>query len=380
MTCVLIAGTKGKGSTAAFLASVLHAAGVRAGLYTSPHLQSWRERIRVDGVALGAAAFRREIADAVALARRLRRSRPELGEPSAFELLTVAALAAFARRRCAVAVLEVGLGGRYDATNAVDPAVSIVTPIDLDHQAILGPTLGRIAREKAGVLRHGRPALVARQRPAAERALAAECRRVGARCATVAPVARAAALGLAGDHQRQNAALARAAARLLAPLGHAVTERELARGLRDARWPGRLERAARGPDVLLDGAHTPASAAALARELRRRGGTVHLVFGCTADREPRAVARPLLAVGARPYATAAGPRALAPDRVAAALGRSVVGAYPEVGEAIAAARRSARRGDTICVTGSLALVGAARAALGIGVPEALFGRGASRGR
>ncbi|MDE3193401.1 MAG: bifunctional folylpolyglutamate synthase/dihydrofolate synthase, partial [Chloroflexota bacterium] len=176
MTCVLVAGTKGKGSTAALLASVLHAAGVRAGLYTSPHLQSWRERIRVDGMAVAPRAFERAMRAAAGLVPALRRDRA-LGEPSAFELLTVAALTRFAREKCAVAILEVGLGGRFDATNAVEPALSIVTLIDLDHRAILGSTLARIAREKAGVLRRDRPALLARQRPAAERALRAECER-----------------------------------------------------------------------------------------------------------------------------------------------------------------------------------------------------------
>ncbi|MGH2377101.1 MAG: bifunctional folylpolyglutamate synthase/dihydrofolate synthase, partial [Candidatus Limnocylindria bacterium] len=167
MACVLVAGTKGKGSTAAFLASILAAAGVRAGLFTSPHLQSWRERIRVDGVAVRPAAFAEAVEGALGYVPALRRAAPHLGEPSAFELLTVAALGHFARERCTVAVLEVGLGGRYDATNAVDPAVSVVTSVGLDHVAILGPTLDRIAREKAGVMRSGRPALLAPQEPAA---------------------------------------------------------------------------------------------------------------------------------------------------------------------------------------------------------------------
>jgi dihydrofolate synthase / folylpolyglutamate synthase len=373
MTCVVVAGTKGKGSTAAFLASVLHHAGIPAGLYTSPHLQSWRERIRVDGVAIGPLAFARSTRGAVELARRLRGQRPGLGEPSAFELLTVAALTFFARKRCAIAILEVGLGGRFDATNAVDPLVSIVAPIGLDHRQILGPSLARIAREKAGVLRPDLPGLIARQRPEAERAIARICRDVGARCVTVPPVARTVRLGLAGDHQRQNAALARAAALELRARGHAIPDRAIASGLRTARWPGRLERAGRAPEILLDAAHTPGSTSALATELRLRRGRLRVVFGCTADRDPRVIARPLVTAGALIYATASsGPRAIRADLVAGALGRSVAGVGQTVVDALAGARADAARTDTICVTGSVALVGEARTALGLPVPERLF--------
>lgn len=381
LLCVLIAGTKGKGSTAAFLASICHEAGVRAGLYTSPHLQSWRERIRVDGAAVSPRVFAREIRSATALVRRLRRERTELGLPSAFELLTIAALAHFARRRCDVAILEVGLGGRYDATNASDPTVSIVTSIGLDHQAILGRTLARIAREKAGVLRQQRPAFLARQHPAARRALERACQKTGAHCRTVGPLSHAARLGLAGEHQRQNAALAREAAQALAALGLAIRPRQISAGLARAFWPGRLESVGRSPTILLDGAHSPESVAAIASDLVRRRGPLHVVFGCTADRDARALVRPLIASGARIYATAStGPRALSPEAVAAAAGHAAAGTYPAVGPAIAAARAAAARTGTICVTGSLALVGEARTALGLTVVERLFDRGSSRSR
>ena len=164
----LVAGTKGKGSTCAMLASILDAAGARCGLYTKPHLQSYRERIRVDGTAVAPDDF----AEAVERMRRLVRELPrEAGEPTTFEVTTAMALEVFARQGCDMAVVEVGLGGRLDATNATDPLVSVITSISYDHTAILGRTLGAIAGEKAGILRSGCRAFVAEQRPAAGRPL-----------------------------------------------------------------------------------------------------------------------------------------------------------------------------------------------------------------
>jgi dihydrofolate synthase/folylpolyglutamate synthase len=373
MTCVLAAGTKGKGSTAAFLASILAAAGVRAGLFTSPHLQSWRERIRVDGVAIRPAAFAESVEYALGHVPALWRAGPRLGDPSAFELLVVAALSHFARERCTVAVLEVGLGGRYDATNAVDPAISIVTSIGLDHVSILGGTLDRIALEKAGVMRARRPALLAQQAPRAARALARACRDVGAECRTVRPLGPAVKLGISGSHQRQNAALARAAALELRKAGHTIEDRAIGLGLRRVRWPARFEILRGRPTIVLDGAHTKESTAALAATIRRTfpGRRIRLVFGCTSDRDPSVVAGPLLRLSASIHATAAtGPRAMPAKQVAAAL--DAAGAHARVGDALAEARTTASGGDVVCVTGSMALVGEARAALGLLIAERLW--------
>ncbi len=373
ITCVLVAGTKGKGSTAAFLASILAAAGIRAGLFTSPHLQSWRERIRVDGVAIPPSAFSDSVAGALGYVPALLRASPRLGEPSAFELLVVAALSHFARERCTVAILEVGLGGRYDATNAVDPAISIVTSIGLDHVSILGGTLDRIALEKAGVMRARRPALLAAQAPTAARALARACREIGAECRTVRPLGLAVKLGIAGSHQGQNAALARAAALELREAEHRIDDRAIALGLRRVRWPARFEVIRGRPTVVLDGAHTKESTAALAATIRSSfpGRRIRLVFGCTSDRDPATVAGPLLRLAVSVHATAAlGPRAMPADRVAAAL--DAASAHPRIRDAIAAARRGARARDVVCVTGSMALVGEARAWMGLGIPEELW--------
>ncbi|HEV2249939.1 MAG TPA: Mur ligase family protein, partial [Candidatus Limnocylindria bacterium] len=274
MRVVLIAGTKGKGSTAAFLAWTLHAAGVRAGLFTSPHLQEYRERVRIDGALLGDADFARAIAALRPIVARLRRAHPDAGEPTTFELTLLLALRAFAARECAVAVVEVGLGGKLDATNALDPEISVITPVSYDHTAILGRTLGAIATEKAGIVRRGRPALVAEQRPAAARAIARVGRGLSAELRTIRPLDARAALGLAGSHQRQNAALAAAAARVLG-----IGDAAIARGLRATAWPARFERVRGRPPIVLDGAHNGASADALARTLRRERGGRRLVLG-----------------------------------------------------------------------------------------------------
>ena len=366
MRVVLIAGTKGKGSTAAFLASILHAAGSRAGLFTSPHVQTYRERVRIDGALLGEADFARAIDELRPIVARLRHAHPAAGEPTTFELTLLLALRAFAERGCAIAVVEVGLGGRIDATNALDPVSSVITSISYDHTAILGRTLAAIATEKAGIVRAGRPALVAVQRPAAARAIARACRAAGADLRVVRPLGVHADLGLSGDHQRQNAALAGAAAAALG-FDRAV----IARGLRTAIWPARFERVRGRPAVVLDGAHNGASAAALARTLstERGGRRLVLVLGINRDKDARAVLGPLVRIASSVIVTrSASPRAADPAMVAriAARGTRVpVTTAADVRSAIAAARIAAGPDGLVGVAGSLALAGDARTALGL---------------
>ena len=367
----LVAGTKGKGSTCAMLGSILGAAGVRCGLYTKPHLQSYRERIRVDGQAITPADF----AGAVARMRRLVSALPaEAGEPTTFEVTTALALDYFARRGCELAVVEVGLGGRLDATNATEPFVSVITSISYDHTAILGRTLGAIAAEKAGILRPGRRALLAVQRPAARRALARACRAVGAACRVVGPLEAERDLPLAGTHQRQNAALAIAAAECLAGADGPT----IARGLARLRWPGRFEVVPGPPPIVLDGAHNGASAAALAETLATfaAGRPVALVVGINRDKDARAVLRPLLALADEVWATQTRDNARALDaatlgRLCRRLGAPGTAVHVEA-DLTAVLDRAARPGAVVCVTGSLLLVGQARAALGLETPERLW--------
>jgi dihydrofolate synthase/folylpolyglutamate synthase len=364
---VLVAGTKGKGSTCAMLASMLGAAGVQCGLYTKPHLQTYRERIRVDGAAISGQDFATEV-------DRFRHLSAELpadaGEPTTFEVTTALALDYFARRDCALAVVEVGLGGRLDATNATEPELSIVTSISYDHTAILGRTLGAIATEKAGILRAGHAALMAQQRPAAAAALARACRKVGAECATIPPLERD--VPLPGVHQRQNAALAIAAARALFPT---ISDAAIGEGLRRLTWPGRFERV--GENVVLDGAHNGASAEALAQTLRdARHEQITFVLGINRDKDARAVIRPLVPLAGCIVATQThdNPRALPAENLARLCRR--LGARTEVEPSLEAAvkRAGATRGQDrlVCVTGSLLLVGQVRAILGVPPPERLW--------
>lgn len=352
------------------LASILSRAGLRCGLYTKPHLQTYRERIRVDGRAIS-------LEDLAAALDRMRMGAARLpsdaGEPTTFEVTTALALSEFARQECTVAVVEVGLGGRLDATNATDPDVSVITSISYDHTAILGRTLGQIAREKAGILRPGRPAFLARQRPAAARALRDACRAAGAQCVFTDPWT--GQLGLAGAHQQANAGLAIAAARAL----HPVDEATLRAGLARVRWPGRFERVSN--DIVLDGAHNGASAEALATTLSDQFGDhqLFLVLGLNRDKDARAVLRPLLALnvgGVWVTAVGASPRALPPPVLAREARRRTsarVNACLDIKAALQEARRAAAAvNGVVCVTGSLALVGAARDALGLEPPDRLW--------
>jgi len=418
----LVAGTKGKGSTCAMLASILGAAGKRCGLYTKPHLQSYRERIRVDGQAIAPCAFDDAVSRMRGHVGTLMRDYPAAGEPTTFEVTTALALVEFARQGCEMAVVEVGLGGRLDATNAVAPYASVITSISYDHTAILGRTLGAIAGEKAGILRPGRPALLASQRPAAMRALQRACREVGAECRVVAGFEPARELALAGGHQQQNAALAVGTARLM--LGGELADEIIDRGLGRLRWPGRFEVVPGDLPFVLDGAHNGASAEALAVALATyaAGRPITLVVGINRDKDARAVLRPLLPSAHRVWATQArhNPRALPANELARLAARCFVAPFrvPEetrseasstarelpdpsrspqgnygtsdsdrsvlhgsdfvrveadLQRALAAARAAAsRNGGIVVVTGSLLLVGQARAALGLAVPEHLW--------
>ncbi len=281
---VLIAGTNGKGSTAATLASILTSCGVRTGLYTSPHLARVNERIRFDREEIGDDAFAALYFRVHDAAQKLviDGSLPQL--PSFFEILTAQALLYFAEARVDIAVLEVGMGGRLDATNIVDPLLSVITDISLDHMEWLGSTIGAITREKAGILRRKGTLITLPQHPEANQALgevAAELDVRGVSAVPYMPFTAAGASGpyqvealgasvvvdspLAGAHQHRNVALAIAAAvELAAHHGLPVTSAALAEGIHQTRWPARLERLQKGGvEWILDVAHNPAGAWAL---------------------------------------------------------------------------------------------------------------------
>ncbi|HSN91666.1 MAG TPA: cyanophycin synthetase [Anaeromyxobacteraceae bacterium] len=360
-----VGGTNGKGSTCAMAAAALAAAGHRVGLYTSPHLQRFEERIRVQGEPVPEPT----LADLVAEVRHAcpwHDAAPSGERLTYFEFATLLGLLHFARVGVRVAVVEVGLGGRLDATNAVLPLVAAVARVGLDHTQLLGDTVESIAREKAGIFKPGVPAVVhGEQPPGALEVLRAEAARRGAPL-RIAPPGYAGTVALRGPHQRANAALAAEALALLDRAGVPVPPAAVAEGIATARWPGRLEEVG---GVLLDGAHNPDGAAALAAALAALfpGRPVELVFGVLADKDHAAMVAALAPAVRRFHLVAPpSPRARPPDelRPLAEAAGAAAHAHGSLLEALACARREAADGAVPCVAGSLYLVGEARAILG----------------
>jgi dihydrofolate synthase/folylpolyglutamate synthase len=382
---LLVAGTNGKGSVAASVDAALRGSGLRTGRYTSPHLVRVNERITVDGRAISDEALERAVLAVREAASRLVKRGAVPAHPTFFEALTAAALVHFARRRVDAAVLEVGLGGRLDATNVADPIASAIVSIDLDHQAYLGTTLGSIAAEKAGVLRRGRTTVVGPLPAEAGRAVRERARAVGARLAWAAREVRITPradgrldlrtprrayrglVPLPGRHQRDNLAVAVRLVEEAQAAGLRVDLHALPAAIARVRWPGRLERVPGDPPLLLDGAHNPAGARALAAHLR---GTPHvLLFGAMADKDVEAMAATLF--GAARAVVLSAPRvsrAASPATIARRAGAAGRGAHRErsVFRALRLARKLARAdgpGTTVVVAGSLYLVGAVKALL-----------------
>ncbi|HEX9052577.1 MAG TPA: cyanophycin synthetase [Anaeromyxobacter sp.] len=362
-----VGGTNGKGSTCAMAAAALRAAGHRVGLYTSPHLVRFNERVEVDGVPIPDPALAAAI-DEIRRACPWHEGGAEEDRLTYFEFATLVGLVHLARERVRVAVVEVGLGGRFDATNAIVPRVTAIARIGLDHTQLLGDTVEQIAFEKAGIFKAGVPAVVhAKQPPGALETLRAEALRRGAPF-VVASGDWPGPIALAGPHQRGNAGLAAAALRQLARAGVPVPEEAIATGIATARWPGRLEEVG---GVLLDGAHNPDGAAALAAALRAMhpGRPVELVFGVLSDKDHAGMLSALAGAVRRLHVVApATPRARPAAEVralAASLGLDA-DAHASTAEAIACSRRAASDGALVCVAGSLYLVGEARALLSPG--------------
>ncbi|HEX7217037.1 MAG TPA: folylpolyglutamate synthase/dihydrofolate synthase family protein [Methylomirabilota bacterium] len=367
-TIAQVGGTNGKGSISAMLAGVLQAAGRRVGLYTSPHLRHYRERIRVDGRPIPESDF---VDGVEALGTQIARL-----DATVFEAGTALALDHFCRQRVDVAVLEVGLGGRLDATTVGNPRVVAIGPIDYDHQHELGDTLTLIAGEKAAIIRSG-VAFSARQDPEAEAVLERRAAAVAVplvregrelhvtprgftldaqRVDLAGPGWRMTdvACGLLGVYQPGNALLAAAAARELGADEAAIRE-----GLRGTRWPGRFQIFRRDPLTILDGAHNPASARALAASLRAYfpGRPVTFVIGILADKDAGGILAALRPLASRIVLTAStNPRAAAPTALRALLPGARVETAGSPKEALARARPDAPDG-LVCVAGSLSLIG-----------------------
>lgn len=365
---ILVAGTNGKGSTCAFLSAALQANGRKVGLATSPHLVSFRERIRIDGLPISEEALE-------GLIDRLRDAYPPSRDPTHpdaltyFEVGVVLAFLAFAEAGVDMAVIEVGLGGRLDATNVpgTDLRATVVTRIGLDHQDFLGDTLEAIAREKGAIARPGIPLILGPQEEPARQALLGIAREKGAVPVEAGAVVPGGPLGLLGSYQRENASVALATLEAIGCLDPV----KIGEGFARARWPGRLEVVGEGPLVILDGAHNPAGARALAQALAGewQGIRPRIVFGMLSDKDRAGVMEAILPLGAAIHVcTPESPRAVPARKLAEEAevllgGRVPVHCHGRVAEALEAARTEAGPDGAVLICGSLYLVGEARALL-----------------
>ena len=386
----VVAGTNGKGSTSAMLASIMEAAGYRTGLYTSPHLVRVNERFRVCGAEIGDEDFAQSFTEVRAAVDRLVEQGSLHPKPSFFEFLTATAFLHFARCGVQLAVLEVGMGGRLDATNVTLPKVVVITNIDLDHTEFLGTTHSAIAAEKAGVIKPGCTVVSAVDNADAAAVIRRRCAEVGARLIETGRYAKV--LGLRSSHglytfdfalngdyfpqltsplrgrfQISNTVAAVTAATVLAKEGFEVPPGAIAEGLRQATWSGRLEVVAESPLVVMDGAHNPAAAreiAAFARE-HWAGKRLRLVYASMRDKAIREIGQILFPLAEEVYLTRPDqPRAALPEEILAA-GQSVPTRFliqPEPAAALLEAWRASSPDDVILVAGSLFLVGAIKKA------------------
>jgi len=424
---VLIAGTNGKGSTAATLASILHASGLKTGLYTSPHLIRINERIRVNGQEITDDEFARLHGEVDGAAEKLVERGNLPWHPSFFEMMTTIAFEHFAREKVEIAVLEVGMGGRLDATNVVEPRVSVITDISLDHQKFLGNTVGEIAREKVGIIRAGGVVVTLPQQPEANDVIGNTILDLGARGVSAVPYVPPVSPGsgdylvpssktlpatgetlltarhandnaqdakkyiyryplnvmghqilvetaLVGRHQLRNVALAIATAEELSKQGFVtITPHTIERGIRETHWPGRFQVMAPRPgwpEIVLDVAHNPAGAWALRSALSERYGDRPLlfVFGAMRDKAISEMTEILFPLAELVIATRAeNPRSATPEEIQQAGTRT--GTKIEMAADAASALEQARKwagatlGSVIVVTGSIYLVGEAMQAL-----------------
>jgi dihydrofolate synthase / folylpolyglutamate synthase len=370
-----IAGTNGKGSTAAMLAGILHAHGFKTGLYTSPHLVRFTERFRMDGMEVTAERIMRVF-------EKIRSTIDDAQPPTFFEVTTAMAFLYFAEEKTEFVVAETGMGGRLDATNVIDPKVCVITNIGFDHQEFLGPTLASIAREKAGVIKDGIPVVTGALQPVVQGILKTTCMNRNSalyrfksdfkvrrnpdgsfRYRGIGRQWSALRLNLKGGHQAGNAALALAAAEVLEQKGLLSLEETAVKGaLTEVKWPARLEVLQQNPTIVLDGAHNPQGAESLRDSLRQcfKYDQLHLVLGIMADKDIRGILRRLLpmaqtAIFTQPrYSRAANPVELR-KMARPYIQRHYVIADPA--SAIDQARQMAGPDDLICITGSLYFAG-----------------------
>lgn len=380
---VHVAGTNGKGSTAALLDACLRQAGYRVGLYTSPHLVRYNERFRIDGQPISDASL-------AAAAARVKAEADGLPEsPTQFELLTCAAFCAFLEAGCDIVVLEVGLGGHLDATNVIPtPEAAVITRIGLEHTELLGNTVEAIAREKAGIVKPGGTVILGDSTEAVLRVTEEICRERGAAlvpAVPASPVSRSLAgqrfywkpygelcLSLLGGHQLQNAATALTALDILRAKGWQIPEAAVREGLRTAVWPGRFECVSTRPAIIIDGGHNRQCAEAIAASLRDYfpGKKCRFLMGILTDKDFRGIFDALLPLAEQIAAvTPDSHRALPAQELCQRLhqtyGFSSAAPYESAEAALNALRHTADAEDVICVCGSLYMIGEVRSLLGL---------------
>ena len=380
---VHVAGTKGKGSTAAMVASVLRASGYKTGLYTSPHLHTFRERIRIDGRMISQHDFANGLAEVKPFVEEINRE-ARYGRLSTFEVLTALALLYFRKKKAEIEVLEVGLGGRLDATNVVDSDVAVITSISRDHTELLGETLPEIAGEKAGIIKQGSIVVTAPQEEEVDRVLDRICKQRAAHRISVGteitwesgpagiegqefvidtPHRRYdVKTPLLGDHQLENAGVAIGVLEVLKAQGWNIPMDGIRRGFEDLSWPGRFEVLSQAPLLVVDGAHNGASARRLREALERyfAGRKVVLIVGISSDKNIEEIVAELVPVASRVVVTRSRhPRAAPAAQVAAAFREAdvIVDEAESVADALELATSAGGREDLICATGSLFIVG-----------------------
>ncbi len=386
---VHIAGTNGKGSTAAFLESILRDAGFRTGLNTSPHLERINERFRINGEEISDGQFAETFSRIHAVIEQLLAEGKLRAHPTYFECVTALAFEVFAREGVEFGVIEVGLGGRLDATNIITPEVSVITRIDFDHENFLGHSLAEIAREKAGILKPAVPVVSAPQPPEARGVLLARAKELncplveteaafridqetaenGCTSARVTETATGTSLSIAlqlrGRFQLQNALNAVAAGRILGTRNFRIGNENIERGIARAQWPGRLEKLQSGPDIYLDGAHNPGAARELARFLEQNfaGRRIYLLFGAVRDKAVDEVTGLLFPLAREVIFTQPGnPRAVSAAQLAEMAGHHAEHflIIPDAEAALDSVVSRVRPEDAIFITGSLYLVGQLR--------------------
>jgi len=379
---VHIAGTKGKGSTAAMIASMLTESGYRTGLYTSPHLLSFTERIRIDGRNIAEVDFARLVEAIMPEAGAVNQS-GGLGELTTFELLTALAFTYFQEAEADYQVLETGLGGRLDATNVVQPEVCVITSISLDHMDVLGDTLARIAAEKAGIIKPGSTVVCAPQFPEAMEVIAKTCQDRDARLVRIGTEVTwqrrnfspdgqsfqlrsskreySLDLPLLGEYQLENAATAVAAIEELSDPEAKISPESIAAGLKHVRWPGRLQVLRRQPWFIVDGAHNAYSAKRLGEALQRYFSfdRAIIIFGASSDKDIAGLVTEISAFASETIVTGSRhPRAVEPCVLAgefSRLGKPTQTAV-DVATAVELALSQATPDDLICATGSIFLI------------------------